>query len=287
MNYEYKRISDFRALYEYYCAVKSAVPYWFDADYELWLESFNEDTDYEAEKMFDELVTYAAFSGADIVGFIQFGRSRYIYNERGEKDRCGSGIIRSLFFDKEHSCGEGLVSLAEDYFRSRGISRKYAFFHALGMTCNAGHGKLFCGLPHIEEALLKYGYVREHENVYYKRMLTPNDSGFSGSVSIQYGERTPKGIREFSIICGGKTVGAGALAYLPQVGICYLRWIYIHDNEQRKGYATAALKALFSDLYSGGTLRLDTDTADGNTAAQRLYEKVGFTDMGRTRSYLK
>lgn len=94
-------------------------------------------------------------------------------------------------------------------------------------------------------------------------------------------------MQEFTITADGKTVGAGALVYLPQGEICYLKWIYIYDTEQGKGYASAALLTIFSELYSKGLRRLDTDTADGNLIAQKLYEKVGFTDMGRTRSYLK
>lgn len=287
MKYKYKKIADFKLIYDYYCKVKNTVPYWFDVSYELWLESYNNDTDYDGEKMFNELVTCAVYVENDIVGFIQFGISNYTYNESGEKDyseKCG--VIRNLYFANSHSCGDELVSLAEKYFAEKNISRKSAFFHALGMTCNAGHGKLYFGLPHIEAVLLKYGYIKEHENVYYKRMLTESDAS-SDRVSVSYAETNPKGLQEFAIKANGETVGAGALVYLPQGEICYLKWIYIYDTEQGKGYASSALKTIFSDLYNKGIHRFDTDTADGNIIAQKLYEKVGFTDMGRTRSYLK
>ena len=237
--------------------------------------------------MFSKLMTYAAYDENNTIGFIQFGISNYIYNENGEKDyseKCG--VIRNLYFDSNHNCGEKLISLAEEYFAERNISKKSAFFHALGMSCNAGHGKLYCGLPHIETALLKFGYEKEHENVYYKRMLTGDDVS-SCIVSVQYGETNPKGLQEFEIKANRKNVGAGALVYLPQGEICYLKWIYIYDNEKGNGYASSALKTIFSDLYNKGIRRLDTDTADSNIIAQKLYEKVGFTDMGRTRSYLK
>lgn len=48
-----------------------------------------------------------------------------------------------------------------------------------------------------------------------------------------------------------------------------------------------ALKQIFSALYQEGIERIDTDTADGNVIAQNLYKKMGFEDMGRTRSYLR
>lgn len=288
MVYEYKRVADLKHIYDYYRKIRNAVPYWFDVNYEQWLESFESDTDYDGEVMFDELITYAAFAGADVAGFIQFGVPRYTYSENGEKDysaRCG--VIRSLYFDKECSCGDELLSLAEEYFCAKEASKKFAFFHALGMTCNAGHGKIYCGLPYVETALMKYGYIKEHENVYYKRILTEKDTGGCGTVSVQYGEKNRKGLCEFTVFADDKSVGAGALVYLPQGGICYLKWIYIYETEQGKGYASAALKTIFSDLYNNGIRRFDTDTADSNIAAQKLYEKVGFTDMGRTRSYLK
>ncbi|MBQ7783301.1 MAG: GNAT family N-acetyltransferase [Oscillospiraceae bacterium] len=284
---EYKRTADLKPLYDYYIKVKNCVPYWFDADYELWFESYDNDTDYDADKMFSELMTYAAYAENNIVGFVQFGISNYFYNENGEKDfseKCG--VIRNLYFDSDNNCGEKLISLADEYFAEKNISKKSAFFHALGMTCNAGHGKLYCGLPHIEAALLKCGYIKEHENVYYKRMLKECDAA-SDTVSVSYKETNLKGLQEFSIVADGKDVGAGALVYLPQGEICYLKWIYIYDTEQRKGYASSALKTLFFDLYNNGIRRFDTDTADGNIIAQKLYTKVGFTDMGRTRSYLK
>ncbi len=284
---KYKKITDNKEIYDYYSRIKNVVPYWFDVDYSLWLESYNNDSDYDGDKMFGELMTYAAYAENDIVGFVQFGISNYTYNESGDKDfseKCG--VIRNLYFDKEQDCGEKLISIAEEYFSARGVSKRSAFFHALGMTCYAGHGKLFCGLPHIEAELFKFGYVKEHENVYYKRLLTEGDVA-SDKVSVIYGETNPKGLQEFMINTGGKTVGAGALVYLPQGEICYLKWIYIYDTDQGKGYASATLLTIFSELYSKGIRRLDTDTADGNLIAQKLYEKVGFTNMGRTRSYLK
>lgn len=284
---ENKKITDHKEIYDYYSRIRNAVPYWFDVNYSLWLESYQNDTDYDGDEMFGELISYAAYAENEMVGFVQFGISNYTYNENGDKDfseKCG--VIRNLYFEREHACGEKLISIAEEYFSEKGISKRSAFFHALGMTCYAGHGKLFCGLPHIEAELFKSGYVKEHENVYYKRVLTEGDTA-SDKASVSYGEANPKGLQEFTITADGKTVGAGAIVYLPQGEICYLKWIYVYNTEQGKGYASAALRTIFSELYSKGIRRLDTDTADCNLIAQGLYEKVGFTDMGRTRSYLK
>ena len=47
------------------------------------------------------------------------------------------------------------------------------------------------------------------------------------------------------------------------------------------------MAALRADLYGRGVRRFDTDTALGNAAAQRLYEKTGFVRAGVTRSYVR
>ena len=288
MDYEYRRITDLKCIYDYFRKNCGNIPYMFETDYEIWLKSYTADTDHDDEKMFDEIITYAAFSSDEIAGFIAFGISRYIYNESGEKDRSVScGIIRQLHIGREHNCGGGLISIAEGFFNEQNVSKRAAFFHAFGMTCYAGHGKLFCGLPHIEQAVLTGGYEKEHENVYYRRFLTEADCDVCKNVSVSFSAANKKGLCEFTVYAEKRAVGAGAVVYLPQGGICYLKWIYIYENEQRKGYGSAALRALFSVLYSKGIKRFDTDTADRNTAAQALYTKTGFEYMGRTRSYMK
>lgn len=54
-----------------------------------------------------------------------------------------------------------------------------------------------------------------------------------------------------------------------------------------RGLGTACMAALRADLYGRGVRRFDTDTALGNAAAQRLYEKTGFVRAGVTRSYVR
>ncbi|MBQ8826267.1 MAG: hypothetical protein IJ007_04165, partial [Oscillospiraceae bacterium] len=200
MLYKIEMITDYKQIYDYYNKVKNTVPYWFEADYDIWKQSFADDTDYDGEKMFKELVTYAAYSECRIVGFVQVGISDYVYNENGEKDHSiKGGIIRNIYWDKEHSCGEQLVSLADDFFKEKSAERLFAFFHAFGMTCNAGHGKLYCKLPYIEKVLIENGYVKEHENVYYKRKLTNEPVFLNENVSVEYGEVSEKGLCEFKI----------------------------------------------------------------------------------------
>ncbi|MGN0350063.1 MAG: GNAT family N-acetyltransferase [Roseburia sp.] len=288
MNYSYKELSDYKKLFEFYNSVKEEIPYWFDVNYEVWYQSMFEDTDYESTEFFHELNTYVAYESSNIVGFIQFGIPNYIYEQNGEKSfEVKAGIIRNLYFGKEHEeCGMELVKIAEHYFEENKVDKKFAFFHAFGMTCNAGHGKLHDSQKHIEERLKVFGYAKEHENVYYKKILTEDVLTSEKDIEIRYSERNEKGLCGFSIFVGSTYIGAGEIVYLPQETIAYLKWIYIEKEFQQKGYASKALKVLFANLYQKGIRRFDTDTADGNMIAQRLYEKNGFENMGRTRSYL-
>lgn len=154
MKIEYCRVSDYRSLFNYYRKIQGAVPYWLNADYDTWKESFISDRDYDGGAMFRELITYIARQGGEILGFIQFGIPNYLYDTNGEKsDAVRGGIIRMLYFEPESNCGDALIGLAEDYFAAYQVQRKFAFFHAFGMTCNAGHGKLHHSLSHIEQAL--------------------------------------------------------------------------------------------------------------------------------------
>lgn len=286
MSIEYCRVSDYRPLYNYYRKMQGAVPYWLDADYETWKQSFISDRDYDGDEMFRELITYTAQHGDEILGFVQFGIPNYLYDTKGEKsDAVRGGIIRMLYLDPEIDCGRKLIRLAEDYFTVQQVQRKFAFFHAFGMTCNAGHGKLHCGLSHVEQALADFGYVKEHENVYYKRLITDSDSRHDDRVSVEYEPANSRGLQNFSVFADGAWIGAGALVFLPQGKICYLKWIFIDGKQQGKGYGTAALHNIIADLAARGFERFDTDTADANKIAQALYRKMGFQDMGRTRSY--
>lgn len=287
MNYSYKKLADCEKLYEFYNDIKEEIPYWFDVNYEIWYQSMFQDTDYESTEFFRELNTYVAYENSNIVGFIQFGIPNYIYEQNGEKSfDVKAGVIRNLYFGVENAeCGMELVKLAEHYFDENKVEKKFAFFHAFGMTCNAGHGKLHESQKHIEKVIKVFGYTKEHENVYYKKILTEDVLAFETNIEIRYSEVNEKGLCGFSIFIDNTYIGAGEIVYLPQEKIAYLKWIYIEKESQQKGYASKALRLLFANLYQKGIRRLDTDTADGNMPAQGLYEKSGFENMGRTRSY--
>lgn len=279
--------ADYPQLYEFYRDARKDCPYWFDADTSLWQQCFTDDIDYDGNRMFRCLHTCIAWEHGQIAGYIQYGIPSYLYNASGEKDpQLLGGVIRDLYFAPDSGCGEALIHTAHAFFDRNQLARRFAFFHAFGMICNAGHGKLHRDLPWIEQALLEAGYEKEHENVYYRRQLTGDDLLSRSDVSICFAPANAQGLCPFSVMLGDTSIGAGELVFLPQGGIAYLKWIWIDSARQGQGYGTAALRALFDSLSRQGFRRVDTDTADGNLIAQGLYRKAGFEDMGRTRSYL-
>jgi len=288
VKFSIEKISDYNELFRFYNSEKIKIPYWFDVEYDVWHQSMFEDTDYASASFFDDLNTYVAYSDSGITGFIQFGIPNYIFNQNGAKNiNVKAGIIRNLYFSKENTnCGAELVKIAEEYFDNHHIKNKFAFFHAFGMTCNAGHGKLHTSQHHIEAVLYSFGYTIEHENVYYSKILDNYLLNTNSGVEIKYSEMNAKGLFEFVICVGDTNIGAGELVILPQKTIAYLKFIYVKKDFKRKGYASEALGLIFAYLYQKGIRRFDTDTAGGNVIAQRLYEKMGFANLGRTRSYL-
>ena len=285
-------LADKKVLYDYYKKIKSDIPYWFDVDFKNWYKSMFEDTDCDGNSLFLELKTLISMENNAVNGFIQFGIPAFVHDNNGEKNTTiKAGIIRNIYFEKEDiSMGEALIESALLYFQENQIQKQYSFYHYFGMTCNAGHGKLHCSHFYIEDLLLKYDFIKEHENVYYSRLISEKDIFESENITLQYSD-TNEGVCEFSILfkdtISDKKIGEGCYVYLPQGKICYLKWIYVDDMYKSRGYASAALMQLFSDLRKQHIYRIDTDTADSNLAAQGLYIKTGFTDMGRTRSYLK
>jgi len=288
MNYALQKITAANAkpLYDYYIKIAFSIPYYHSVSFETWSASMFADCDSDGATLFDELLTFAVSDEVEIVGFIQFGISSFIFNQNGDKEHgVPAGIIRNIHYERDEA-GAKLITLALDYFDVSAVDKRWAFFHAFGMTCNARHGKLHSSVFYIEDLLFRHGFEKEHENVYYKKLLSEESLATVSKITLEYSPQTAAELQNFEIIAGGEHVGGGELTYLPQGEMCYLTWIYIAPDYQKKGYAVAALHRLFCDLSANGVTRIDTDTADGNEAAQKLYEKVGFENMGRTRSYI-
>jgi ribosomal-protein-alanine N-acetyltransferase len=82
---------------------------------------------------------------------------------------------------------------------------------------------------------------------------------------------------------GVVTAYAGLCAYAPHEA--YVQTIAVAPTSQRRGVGTALLKALIDETTRRGVDHLDLEVRADNEAAQRLYERHGFTRIGVRRRY--
>lgn len=261
-------------------------PHHFPMDLETWCNSMESDIDNDGRKLFLDLMTDVTWDDSGtLTGIIQYGTTAFGFDESGEiSTEIHYPVIRTLsFLPNSPEDGEKLLHRAMDYFDGD-AGRIYGFFHYFGMTACARHGKLHEEQKHIESLLLRNGFEIEHENVYYARELTQQDSP-SNPIDLRWDEENAGGCRGFAASVDGQEVGWGQVHFLPQKNIAYLRWIYIDEKRQHQGLGTRIMQTLFQNLFQTGIRRFDTDTALNNSAAQGYYEKTGFSRKGITRSY--
>lgn len=258
-------------------------PYFFVADFVEWKKSFEEDIDGEGRTLFKELSAKAAYDGDNLIGFIQYGKSAFGFNEQGEISfDVSHNVIRNLYFDKEREdAGYLLLKEALDTFGAE--EKVNAFFHYFGMSCFARHGKLFEKHTHIEELMKKNGFTTEHENMYYSSVLQGEEAL---EVEISPYKLTKGNQQYCDFILAGKTIGGCEMHFINDK-TAYLRWIFVNDNIRGKGNGTKCMHALKHWLYQKGITRFDTDTAMSNLIARHYYEKNDFIREGITRSYYR
>lgn len=257
-------------------------PFQYHPDFSQWEDSFLRDVDGEGRTLFSDLTTAGAYTDGALTGLIQYGRTAFGFDGDGAvSDQVHYPVIRQLYFDWGWE-EAGRLLLRQAGWAFAGEERVYAFFHYFGMSCYARHGKLYAGFDHIHRALLEAGFGVEHKNVFYSSALSGADGP---SADLRWHGMTAGRQRTCDFLFDGRTVG-GCEVHFPEGGLAYLRWIFIEDSLCGKGLGTRCMAALKADLYRQGAVRLDTDTASTNTAAQRFYEKTGFVRMGVTRSYV-
>lgn len=272
-NYNLKDIYDFQLSFE--------APYFFNVDFEDWKKSFEDDIDGEGRVLFKELDVKTIYDEDELLGFVQYGKTNFGFDESGEiSSDVSYQIIRNLYF-KEGRDDVGKL-LLNDVVNSLDTDKRiYAFFHYFGMSCFARHGKLFEKHAHINAFLKENGFVLEHENVYYSSVICGKEKS---EVEITANELT-KGNRQYiDFKLDGNQVGGCEVHYIDK-STAYLRWIYVNGDITGKGIGTKCMNALKSFLYEKGVLHFDTDTAMNNAVAQHYYEKNDFVREGITRSY--
>ena len=278
---EMMKIEDFKKVYAYQMRFSS--PYFFSVDYDTWKKSFIDDVDGEGRPLFKELCVKGAYDESELIGFVQYGKTAFGFDDRGEiSSDVSYCMIRNLYFNKNRAdVGQMLLEEALNAFVSS--DTVYAFFHYFGMSCFARHGKLFEQHVHIEDLLKKNGFAIEHENVYYSSVLNCDEKS---EVELNLHTLTKGNQQNIDFMLSGGQVGGCELHFLDDK-TAYLRWIYVNDALTGKGIGTQCMNALKRWLYQKGITRLDTDTAVSNVIAQHYYEKNRFTREGITRSYYR
>lgn len=274
-------IQDLKQIYHYQLQFSS--PYFFSVDYDTWKKSFINDVDGDGRTLFKEFCVKGAYDESEPIGFVQYGKTAFGFDDHGEiSSDVSYCIIRNLYFDENRpDVGRCLLKEAMDSFPSS--ETVYAFFHYFGMSCFARHGKLFERYDYIENLLKENGFVVEHENVYYSSALGCDEAS---EVELHLHALTKGNQQYMDFVLSGNQVGGCELHFLDDK-TAYLRWIYVNDALTGKGIGTQCMNALKRWLYQKGITRLDTDTAVSNMVAQHYYEKNRFARQGITRSYYR
>ena len=272
---------DLRDIYAFQLGFES--PHFFDTDFDSWKASFESDMDGAGRTLFRALHVKAAYDGDALLGFVQYGKTAFGFDDNGEiSGEIFYSVIRNLYFVKGRiDAGQKLLDEAVNSFDSH--ERVYAFFHYFGMSCFARHGKLFEAHGHIESLLKDNGFEIEHENVYYSSVLCGCEAA---EVVLSAGELTKGDQQYIEFRIDGGQVGGCEIHYLSETA-AYLRWIYVNGDLAGKGIGTKCMGALKRSLYEKGVRRFDTDTALDNHVAQHYYEKTSFVREGVTRSFYK
>lgn len=267
----------------FHCQMSFQAPYFFPVDYSEWKASFENDTDGAGRTLFYKLHAKAAYEDDALIGFVQYGKTAFGFDDRGEiSSDVSYCVIRGLYFPENRADAGSL--LLEEALNAFGTSEKvYAFFHYFGMSCFARHGKLFEKHGHIEQLLKKNGFETEHENVYYSSRLT---GGEEPEVQLRPQHPTAGNQQYLDFVLEGNQVGGCEIHWVDS-GTAYLRWIYVNGDITGQGIGTKCMNSLKHWLHQNGITRFDTDTALSNTVAQHFYEKNGFTREGITRSYYR
>lgn len=283
MGFEFKNVVNTREIYDY--MVNLPFPYNYEVEFNMWEKSYLYDVDGEGRTLFSDLTTLGAYLDSKLVGFIQYGRTAFGFDESGEiSDTVFYSVIRNFYFDEiQKEVGVKLLNEAVKAL-SNTTSKIYAFFHYFGMSCYARHGKLFEGFGYIHNLLEQNGFAIEHENVFYSYALS---SAKQTAINIKWHDGTSGRQKYCDFILEKDIVGGCEIHFLEQENIAYLRWIFINENMCGKGIGSECMSALKTDLFNKGIIKFDTDTALSNKVAQHFYEKNNFLKEGITRSYYK
>lgn len=280
-------------LFEYWKELGKAIPFFYETTYEAFVSSIFFDK-FNNMEIFKDNFVKAAIDGDRVVGFIQYGIPGFHYTETGELlNDPNIGVIRNLYFDREQfDIGNKLIDTALEYFNNNNYDNLYAFYHAMGMSCNGNHGKLHEDFNYISQLLFAKGFQIEHENVYYSIELSERCLTQQFKYTLKAYDQI-SGMQRFDIMDGAETLGNAEVKFLNNyTGIneedkVYLVWIGIRQAKKGMGVGTNFIEQIMNYCLSKGYKYMHADTSLNNIDAQKFYERNGFIKRGITRSYLK
>lgn len=280
-------------LFDYWNEIGKDIPYFYRTTYKLFIKSLFDDT-YEGMTIFRINNVFVVQEAGQVKGFIQYGIPTFHFTEAGKitKD-INIGVIRNLYYEETRiDIGRALLDLSLNFFKENNIKDIYAFYHAMGMSCNGNHGKLHEKFNYIGKLLCEEGFEIEHENIYYicdmkeKKLEYPNNS------DIRVSELKDNRQKFILYDRDNKVLGSAEIKYIDNLtgssekDIIYLVWIGIDKKVKGKGLGTEFLNHIIQYCLKKGYRYLHTDTALNNKTAQKFYIRNGFIDNGITRSYL-
>jgi ribosomal protein S18 acetylase RimI-like enzyme len=85
----------------------------------------------------------------------------------------------------------------------------------------------------------------------------------------------------------GRVVGNVSLRRVPGVSAYLVGNVAVHPDWRQRGIATALMQAALNDVRSHGSFWIGLEVRADNSAARRLYQKLGFHEIGRTMSMVR
>jgi ribosomal protein S18 acetylase RimI-like enzyme len=284
------RAGEGRALFGYWQAVGKSIPYFYPATFEAWQRCLLADR-LAGEPLFQNVETGYALAGGRIVGMVQYGQPYFTWDAEGGKIyQPAIGVVRHLYFPAERpEVGEALLAWAAQGLGQ--LAPQHAFFHGLGMGCNAYHGKLHTSMAHVGSFLVEHGFEVEHENAFYALDLAQAGWEMGEHLALE----VEPGAHESHFWCrqGAETIGSATLRYLRGLtggatrDVVYMTWFGIDAAKRRWGLGRQFMALLVGYLLGQGYRWLHLDTASHNLGAQCFYDDLGFHALGTTRSYIR
>jgi len=282
-----------RILLDYWNQIGENIPYFFRTTYECFERSLFDDT-YEGMTIFRTNKVYLAQEEGQVKGFIQFGIPTFHFTEAGKiTEGINIGVIRNLYFEEtRNDIGRSLLDLSLSFFKENHLEDIHAFYHAMGMSCNAHHGKLHEKFDYVGKFLCEEGFEIEHENIYYICDMKEKKSECPNNSYIEASEIEDNRQRIMLFDQNDKALGSAEMKYIDKLtgtgenDAVYLAWIGIDEKARGKGLGTEFLNHIFHHCLKKGYRYLHTDTALNNKTAQKFYMRNGFTNKGITRSYV-